>query len=363
MILNNIGIFFCSFLSLFLFRKLAKAINLVDSPNARKHHAGSVPLVGGLAIFVVVFSFLFAFPDTITTPYLYLSCAITLLVVGVFDDLLDISFKFRLLLQVVISGLMMFVGGLVLQNLGMLVAPFTLDLSFFGYFVTVITVVGAINAFNMVDGIDGLLGGLSIVTFGSLGLLFFMNGQLDLMSFCLAIIVATLPYILLNLGLPLGQRFKVFMGDAGSTVIGFTVVWLLIEGSQSSSPAISPVTALWIAAIPIMDAVYTIFRRIKKGQSPFQPDRKHLHHILQRLGLNSSMTLVTICSLASVFAAVGVIGEMMNVPEYIMFYSFIVMFLVYYRMMSRIWKVSVKIRRLFGVGRKSKKVASLAQRS
>lgn len=354
MILNNIGIFFCSFLSLFLFRKLAKSVNLVDTPNLRKTHAGSVPLVGGLAIFIVVFSFLFAFPHTITSSYLYLLCASTLLVVGVLDDLFDISFKFRLFFQLVISVLMMLVGGLVLNSLGPLLGSFELDLSYMGYIVTVIVVIGAINAFNMVDGIDGLLGGLSIVTFGSLGLLFFMNGQVELMSFCVVIITATLPYILLNLGLPFGKRFKVFMGDAGSTVIGFTVVWLLLEGTQSSHAALNPVTALWIAALPILDAVTTIIRRVKKGFSPFKPDRKHLHHVLQRLGLNPLMTLLAICSTAIILASIGIAGEVFNIPEYIMFYTFIGVFIAYYRIMSRIWRVSVFIRRLFGIGNQSK---------
>ncbi|MDP5213580.1 UDP-N-acetylglucosamine--undecaprenyl-phosphate N-acetylglucosaminephosphotransferase [Pseudoalteromonas tunicata] len=350
--LNSVAIFFCSFFSLFLFRKFAHIINLVDTPSERKNHRGSVPLVGGLSIFVVVFSYLYVFPDTISSPYLYLLCAGTLLLVGVLDDYMDMSFKIRLLIQISISIIMMAFAGLVLIELGQILGPFSLNIGLIGYVATIITVVGAINAFNMVDGIDGLLGGLSVVTFASLGALFYINGQFSQASFCLVIIAATLPYILLNLGLPFGQRFKVFMGDAGSTVIGFTVVWLLIYGSQGEIKAIRPVTALWIAALPIIDAVSTIMRRIKKGHSPFKPDREHLHHILQRLGIGSKGTLAVICFIAAVLAVIGVLSEMYKVSEYLMFFLFLLVFYIYYSIICRIWRITVKLRRFFGITKK-----------
>ena len=349
MILTACALFICSFMSLFAFRKFAILINLVDQPNARKHHNGSVPLVGGLAVFIVVFSYLFIFPNTISSAMLYLSCASVLLFVGVLDDLYDISFRFRLILQIVISGLMMVFGELFLANVGAIFGGTNIDLSYFGYLMTVICVVGAINAFNMVDGIDGLLGALATITFSSLGILFYFNGQSELMAFCAAIVVTTIPYILMNLGIPLGQRFKVFMGDAGSTVIGFTVVWLLLEGSQSTERAFSPITALWLAAVPIIDAISTILRRVKKGLSPFKPDREHLHHILLRLGFSSRQALAVICFISVIFAAVGVLGDIYNVPEYIMLYTFILITVLYYFFMLRIWRISVRIRRFLNI--------------
>lgn len=320
-------------------------INLVDKPNARKQHNGSVPLVGGVAVFVVVFSFLFTFPETIISSSLYLSCATILLILGVLDDLFDVSFKVRLLIQIIISCAMMGFGGLVLQDVGQLVGPFSLQLSYFGYALTVIAVVGAINAFNMVDGIDGLLGALSTVTFSALAILFYFNEQSQLMTFSLAIVVATIPYVFMNLGFPLGQRFKVFMGDAGSTVIGFSAVWLLLEGSQSSSPSFSPVIALWLAAVPIIDAISTIVRRLRKGQSPFRPDREHLHHILMRLGLSARQSLFAICVAACFLALVGVLAVVFQVPEYIMFWGFVLLTIGYCMVMSRIWRISVIIRK------------------
>ncbi|WP_404341335.1 UDP-N-acetylglucosamine--undecaprenyl-phosphate N-acetylglucosaminephosphotransferase [Pseudoalteromonas mariniglutinosa] len=336
-----------------MFRKFAILINLVDQPNSRKHHSGSVPLIGGVAVFVVVFSYLLIFPHTISSSLLYLGCASTLLVVGVLDDLFDISFRFRLALQVVISALMMGLGGLVLSHIGDLWGRTPLDISYFGYVMTVIAVVGAINAFNMVDGIDGLLGALATITFSSMGILFYLNTQHELAAFCAVIVFATVPYILMNLGIPFGQRFKIFMGDAGSTVIGFTVVWLLLEGSQAPQGAsFSPVTALWLAAVPIIDAVCTISRRVKKGLSPFRPDREHLHHILLRLGLSSRQALVVICLLALIFAGFGIFAELYNVPDLFSLVVFLIVAAIYFIIMQKIWRITVHVRRFFGVGRK-----------
>ncbi|WP_366556929.1 UDP-N-acetylglucosamine--undecaprenyl-phosphate N-acetylglucosaminephosphotransferase [Pseudoalteromonas sp.] len=356
MILTTIALVLCSFLSLLVFRKFAIFINLVDQPNARKHHSGSIPLVGGLAVFVVVFSYLLIFPHTISSSLLYLFCASTLLFVGVLDDLYDISFRFRLLLQIVISILMMIFGGLFLSHVGNLFGFGALEISYLGYLLTAVAVVGAINAFNMVDGIDGLLGALATITFSSMGLLFYLNSEYALAAFCMVIVFAIMPYILMNLGIPLGQRFKIFMGDAGSTVIGFTVIWLLLEGSQSGEGAsFSPVTALWLAAVPIIDAVSTISRRIKKGHSPFKPDREHLHHILLRLGFSSRQALMFICFISIVFASLGIFAELIGIPDWLSFFSFLIVTFIYFMIMQKIWRISVRIRRFLGVSNNRRK--------
>jgi UDP-GlcNAc:undecaprenyl-phosphate GlcNAc-1-phosphate transferase len=122
-----------------------------------------------------------------------------------------------------------------------------------------------------------------------LGIVFYISGNEYLATICLLIVTALIPYILLNLGFPLGRRFKIFMGDAGSMFIGFSVVWMLIRGTQEVDIiAFKPVTALWLIAIPLMDMATIMIRRMRKGHSPFKPDREHLHHICERMGLSSS---------------------------------------------------------------------------
>ncbi len=351
MLLELTIVFALSFCSLFVLRKVAKRIDLVDRPNERKHHQGVIPLIGGISIFLTIsFALVFLFPELARNTPLYLLCATVLVVMGAIDDKLDISFKIRLIVQAVMSIVMMYFGQMNLNNLGHLVSDETLVMSAgFSYVFTIVAVIGAINAFNMVDGIDGLLGGLATVTFSALGILFFMDGQVDLFHFCALIVVAAIPYIMLNLGFPLGRKYKVFMGDAGSIFIGFTVIWMLVNGTQGDGAPVRPVTALWVIAIPLMDMATIMVRRMKKGQSPFKPDREHLHHICQRLGLSSRMTLATICTISASLAGFGVWGEYMQVSEKVMFSLFLVTFAGYFYTISHIWRITAVLRKTLGM--------------
>ncbi|WP_199438219.1 UDP-N-acetylglucosamine--undecaprenyl-phosphate N-acetylglucosaminephosphotransferase [Vibrio owensii] len=342
-------VFILSFVLLFILRKVAKRVGLVDKPNARKLHQGVVPLVGGISIYLTLLvGFIFFIPMNDNLA-LYLVCSAILIVLGALDDYYDVSFKIRLAIQAGISLAMIHIGGHSLHDLGYLMGSETIALNeFAGTVITVIAVIGAINAFNMVDGIDGLLGGLASVTFTALGIVFAYSGNEYLATICLLIVTAMVPYILLNLGFPLGRRFKIFMGDAGSMFIGFSVVWMLIRGTQEPETiAFKPVTALWLIAVPLMDMATIMIRRIRKGQSPFQPDREHLHHICQRLGLSPVVTLIFICSMASICAAIGLWADLFGVSESIMFVAFLVLFVCYFSAISHIWRISSWFNKLF----------------
>ncbi|WP_279151660.1 UDP-N-acetylglucosamine--undecaprenyl-phosphate N-acetylglucosaminephosphotransferase [Photobacterium iliopiscarium] len=343
-------VFITSFVTLFIMRKVAKKIGLVDKPNARKLHQGVVPLVGGISVYLSLLIAFILFLPTSLNLWLYLGCAAILIVLGAIDDYLDISFKIRLIVQAGISLAMIWVGGHSLHNFGYLMGSNSIALNeYAGSMVTIIAVIGAINAFNMVDGIDGLLGGLASVTFTALGVTFYLSGNQYLATICFLIVTALVPYIMLNLGYPLGRRFKVFMGDAGSMFIGFSVVWMLVRGTQEADIiAFKPVTALWIIAIPLMDMATIMIRRIRKGHSPFKPDREHLHHICQRMGLSSLMTLFVICLLASICAVVGIVADINGVAESTMFISFLVMFVIYFTAINHIWRITTWVNKLFG---------------
>lgn len=344
MFLELTFIFFSAFAILFLLRKVAKKIGLVDKPNARKLHQGAVPLVGGISTCIVLSQFLTFRPDIIQYSELFVLSIATLTFVGALDDKFDLSVKVRIAIQAALSITMMEVTGIELNSLGNLFGVGDIYLGWFGIIVTVFAVIGAINAFNMVDGIDGLLGGLSIVTFGAIAILLNVDSQHGLAYLCVVIITALLPYILMNLGI-LGRERKVFMGDAGSMMIGFTVVWLLLGASQSQT-LMRPVTALWLIAVPLMDMAAIMIRRIRRGDSPFKPDREHLHHIFQRLGLGPKQTLVVICMIALGFAGFGIYAETVNISEATMFYLFIACFLIYTTLLSYVWRITSFIRRL-----------------
>ncbi|MBY7669195.1 MULTISPECIES: UDP-N-acetylglucosamine--undecaprenyl-phosphate N-acetylglucosaminephosphotransferase [Vibrio] len=333
-------LFFFSLISLFVLRKVAKKIGLVDKPNERKLHQGTVPLVGGIAICFCLVYFLFNNPTLIPHSQLYAASIILLVIVGALDDKYDLNFKIRIIIQAGLSIAMMMIGGIELHTIGNVFGFGEVRLGLTGYVITILAVVGAINAFNMVDGIDGLLGALSVVTFGGLGLMLTYDGQHQLAYLCLVMIVIILPYILLNIGV-LGRKKKVFMGDAGSMLIGFTIIWFLLLSSQNGkTPPLRPVTALWLIAVPLMDMATIMLRRIRRGDSPFKPDREHLHHIFQRFGLNSLQTVLAISLIATCFAACGIFGEIYNISEAFMFYSFIAGFIIYASLLSYGWHIA-----------------------
>ncbi|MBJ7221611.1 MULTISPECIES: UDP-N-acetylglucosamine--undecaprenyl-phosphate N-acetylglucosaminephosphotransferase [unclassified Brenneria] len=334
-----------AFVALFLARKVAVKVGLVDKPNVRKKHHGHIPLVGGVSIYLALWVLYVLHSEWLPDFSLYMVCASALLIIGVLDDRFDLPVLPRIGLQALVAGVMMY-AGLYLVSLGNILFGYELFLGVIGYGVTLFAVWGAINAFNMVDGIDGLLGALSCVTFGALAVVFYLGEHHELARWSVCLLAATLPYILLNLGIPLGAKFKVFMGDAGSTLIGFTVIWLLILATQGEDAVMRPVTALWLIAIPLMDMVTIMVRRIRKGDSPFKPDREHLHHILMRGGLTPRQALVVIVAAALLFAAIGVIGERNGATEFMMLSAFLVAFVGYFWSITRIWRVLTWVRRI-----------------
>ncbi|WP_413283679.1 UDP-N-acetylglucosamine--undecaprenyl-phosphate N-acetylglucosaminephosphotransferase [Vibrio sp. MA40-2] len=348
MFLELFFVFISSFLFLFMLRKAARKVGLVDKPNARKLHKGAIPLVGGLAICISITQLLVFKPDLITHSKLFIGCIVLLAVLGAFDDKFDISVKIRLLVQTALAIVMLNVADIELLDIGNIVGGGNIHLGLLAPIATIVAVIGAINAFNMVDGIDGLLGGLSITVFAGLSYLLFDKGQTGLAYLSIAIIVAMIPYVCMNLGI-CGRQRKVFMGDAGSMVIGFSVIWLLLEASQNSQhnsgPIMRPITALWLIAVPLMDMAAIMIRRIRRGVSPFKPDREHLHHIFQRLGFSSRETLLIICLISVFYVSFGIYGEMNAIDESVMFALFMFCFAIYAVSLSYVWRITHFLRK------------------
>lgn len=327
-------------------RKLAKKINLVDRPNERKKHEGAIPLVGGISIYLTLVLALWLYPTLIVNADIYIMCITVLVMMGAIDDKYDVDYRIRLVVQMLVSATMIFGAGLSLKTLGHLLFGYELVLGPLGYIVTIFAVLGAINAFNMVDGIDGLLGGLTLVTFGGLAYIHYVDHQLSLARFCLLMMIVVIPYITLNLGFPFGTRRKVFMGDAGSMLIGFTVIWVLLQGTQGPKAQMNPVTALWLIAVPLMDMVAIMIRRIRKGVSPFKPDREHLHHICLRAGFTSGQTLVIITLISSLLAFLGIALEHYNIPEVVSLVLFLLCFIFYCFILNNIWRIIVNVKKV-----------------
>ncbi|MET1218720.1 MAG: UDP-N-acetylglucosamine--undecaprenyl-phosphate N-acetylglucosaminephosphotransferase [Glaciecola sp.] len=337
MILDLVFVFCFSFAALFTLHKLAPSLGLIDKPNVRKQHQGAIPLVGGIAIFSTVAFYLNNHPTILLHSDLFLVCTAILIVLGALDDRFDLSVKLRLAVQAAVTIGLMYFTGMELNYIGNILGLGELSFGLFAPAVTIFAVIGAINAFNMVDGIDGLLGGLTITTLTAIAVILNIHNLHNLASFCVLLIVAVIPFILMNTGL-LGHKRKIFMGDAGSMVIGFTVIWLLLLSTQPPETAvIRPVTALWLIALPLMDMTAIMLRRYRNGKSPFMPDRDHLHHICLNAGFSASSTLFVICAVAASLATFGIIGEYFLIPEWFMFTSFLVTFAVYNYGLQKNW--------------------------
>ena len=294
---------FFAFFFLFVLRPAASWVGLLDNPDHRKLHNGAVPLIGGLSVFLgVLLAWVIWMP--MAGPHgLFIICAAVLVMVGAADDALDLPAKFRLGVQVVLGGVLTLGSGFSLSTFGNLLGFGEVGLGPLGPFITIAAVIGATNAFNMVDGIDGLAGSLSLVTLGSLAILFAAPaGFMHELALTLGIACALVPYLMANLRIAPFRR-RIFMGDAGSMFIGFAVVWLLVSATQPGEMIMRPVTALWITAIPLMDMV------------------------------------------AFMFAAIGLLGEVFAVPEWLMFGAFLALFALYDWSLSHIWRLLVVFRR------------------
>jgi UDP-GlcNAc:undecaprenyl-phosphate GlcNAc-1-phosphate transferase len=334
-----------SLLAILLVRPIAPRLSLLDIPHGRKQHSGAVPLIGGLAIYLTLLLVLGSQVSSDITLGYYLACAAVIVVLGAFDDALDLSVKLRLAIQLVVGLAMIYSLDLHISNLGNIFGLGQVELGVFGIPFTLIAVIAAINAFNMTDGIDGLAGLLSMVSFTSIAVFMLLWGQSTQALLPMVFIAALLPYLAFNLGVI--KHKKIFMGDAGSMLIGLSVIWLILISTQSETASFRPVTALWLIAIPLMDMVAIMLRRILKGQSPFLADREHLHHISLRLGLNSRESLILITALAWVFACIGILGEYLLVPEVAMLGLFFLIFALYIGLLQNIWRIISAIRHHF----------------
>jgi UDP-GlcNAc:undecaprenyl-phosphate GlcNAc-1-phosphate transferase len=326
--------FSVSLLSIFLLSFIAVKINLVDAPDARKLHDGNVPLVGGLSIFLGVASALLFFPVFGQQITALMVAAVLILVIGLLDDHYDIKVRYRLFTQFMAAVVITIGGGMMIETLGVFGSEGSFQLGIFSLPFTIFCIMVAINAFNFLDGIDGLTGLLFLIAMFAIIMCAPLNaGNARTLILPLIFIAAVVPYMAFNLGL-LGKRNRVFLGDAGSMLLGLVAVWLLIRYTQGEGKMFSPVTALWIIAIPLLDMLSIVTRRSRNGKAPFEPDRNHLHHLFMDRGMSDRKALIVIGSLAVVFAAIGVISEAYGFSQLIMLGLFLALFIGYYRLMA-----------------------------
>jgi len=333
--------FLITTISIKLLKPIAPKYGLMDIQNYRKNHTGEIPLIGGIAMyFGIVVGAFFLLPKTwVSMTWLFTAAGVVIL--GVWDDAKDLPVKFRLIIQAIMTLILSLGSGYYLMNFGDIFGLGAIDLDIIGYLITPLAVIGAINAFNMMDGIDGLAGMMALVSFSALAILFWLGADTYGFYVSCTLLIVILPYLANNLMVPPFKN-KIFMGDAGAMLIGFSVVWLLIYGSQSipsgSEISFKPVIALYIIAVPLIDMVTIMIRRIVRKKSPFMADRDHLHHVLLYTGFSARQTLLIISCLATLIAFLGLIGSLFLVSEFFMFCLFVLLFVIYNFFIQYAWK-------------------------
>jgi len=325
-----------------LFIHIAKPLNLLDMPSDRKRHTGAIPVVGGIAIFL---SFLLGIFSSVVDLNILRNLIISLLIVvsiGFIDDIKDLAITTRVLAHIV-AVLFIFNENIQITSLGNIFYFFEFNLGIFALLFTILAIIGSINSINMIDGIDGLASIQALISLTPIIFFSYINSIELVYSLSILLVATILPFLLFNLNF-FGEKYKVFLGDAGTTFLGFIICILVIILSQKDPKVITPVTALWIMAFPVIDTLATVLRRIRKGVSPFKADRGHLHHFFVRSGFSDKQTLLLVSVISFTLSSIGVLFEIYNLSESLSFLIFLISFVVYFYILSHAWKVSKKVR-------------------
>lgn len=289
---------------------LARKYGIVDNPSARKLQRVPVPVFGGTAVFIgflaAVMVGLFFLPSDRVIKLLALLSF--MYAIGVWDDIKDVSAEFRFLLELLVVWMMILLLGVEINDfygfLGIFELPDAVSVPF-----SLIAGVGIINAINMIDGVDGYCSSYGMMACAVFAVVFWKAGALPMLALALITIGALLPFFFHNV---FGKTSKMFLGDGGSMVLGMLLTYftfntltagyfcdLAFEGKGLNLAAL----CLAVLAIPVFDTLKVMVFRILKGQSPFHPDKSHLHHLYIEMNFSHMSTSAII-----VFHNVAIVG-------------------------------------------------------
>lgn len=315
-----------SSVTVLLLRPLAQRGGLMDRPGGRKRHGDDVPLVGGLAITVAVWVGAFLFMRELGYYTALLGGVTVLAIVGALDDLKGMSPLTKLGFQLFAAILMTSWGGVFLTTLGDLLGKREIELANWGIPLTLFAVIAVTNAMNMMDGLDGLAGGLAASIFAWYGYLAYELGNTAALRLCMVFCGAVVGFLLFNMPNPLRGNKRTFLGDAGSLMLGFAIVWFAVLLSQpqfNPRAHVPPVVMLWICGFVLIDLLAVVARRLTQGKNPLAADRTHLHHILFRLNIGTSGSVWIILLSNLMLSAIGVAGWQYGVAEKWLFLGFL----------------------------------------
>ncbi len=274
--------------------QMAKKKELIVKPNRRTSHEGGIPNIGGINIFSsFILSYLIFSTENIDFQHrIILAGMFFTLLVGFFDDMIELSPLKKLWGELIAGFLLIVVADVRLTNLygflgiGEISCWISYPLSFFVYLLV-------INGLNLIDGVDGLASGLGILICTFFGIYFSLIGVTSLSMMSFSLVGALLIFFIYNV---FGSKSKIFMGDSGALVLGYIVYLFVVRfceinvydtGNMNSVFIMrsAPVVAICVLTIPLVDTLRVMITRVKKGLSPFAADKNHVHHLLLSTGL------------------------------------------------------------------------------
>jgi len=259
-------------------RLAAERLQVMDVPGGRKVHEHPIPRVGGLAFAVGACVSIAWWGTRDATTLSVLAGCVIIVGFGVWDDRVDLSYRIKLLGQI-LAALAVVIGG----DIWFTTLPFLPDVevpTWVGALVTVVFLVGVSNAVNLTDGLDGLAGGLSFLTLSGIAYLAYLANDSTVLMLAVPFLGALLGFLRYNT-----YPARIFMGDGGSQLLGFMMGVLATLLTDSSRGPFVPSLALFLLGLPFLDTLGVTGQRLAEGRSPFVGDRAHIHHKLLRVGL------------------------------------------------------------------------------
>lgn len=305
--------FLIGFLSMPVLISAFKKMHVLDKPGGRKIHKSETPSMGGIAIVfsVLLTAFLWLDLDYLVEIRYVIAALALVFFVGLRDDLVDLSPFQKLGGQFVATFMVVFMSDIRISSLYGFMGIYELPI-LISYGLTFITIIGLTNAFNLIDGLDGLAGTISVLTFGFLGWWFMAVGMEVFGLFSLILVGSVLAFLVFN-----WHPAKIFMGDTGSLSLGFalSILTILFIDANGHLASVNPwkfnapiASGMALMIVPIYDTVRIFARRIRRGRSPFAPDKNHVHHFLMRIGLGHDKVALTLGVVKSFFIALIFIG-------------------------------------------------------
>ena len=309
-VLSVLAAFFLSGIISFLLtppvKKLAYRIGAIDVPkDGRRMHKRPTPRLGGLAIFG---GFLIAAVLTgqLTPQRLWIIAGAEVIVVlGIFDDRNALSAKFKFVIQILAAAIPVIFGDL---RIAMFTNPFLFSDSLYWNLgalsipITILWIVAITNAVNLIDSLDGLAVGVSSIASMTMLAVALFIGETEIAVILAALAGACVGFMPYNL-----NPASIFMGDTGSTFLGYMLATLSIQGLFKVYALISFAVPFLILGLPIFDTAFAIVRRVLSGRSPLSPDRGHVHHRLIDMGFNQKQAVAILYVISVVLGLIAVV--------------------------------------------------------